>query len=87
MAFFAILPLQEAVGTLTEAFGTPRLAPLFSVGANVLMLAAVYALHFFPSGSVAAVTQTLFWIFPLFTALLPLLLLLLFGRRPHEKIS
>ncbi len=87
MTFYVILPMQEAVGTVAEAFGSPApLAPLLSVGVNLAMLAAVYALHFSPSATVSAMTSSLFWIYPIFTAALPLLLALRFGRR-HARIS
>ncbi|HIX09704.1 MAG TPA: GerAB/ArcD/ProY family transporter [Firmicutes bacterium] len=88
MTFYAVFPMQSAVNTVSEAFGDPKpLAPLLSVGVNLGMLAAVYLSNFHTSQAITTVTQTLFWLFPVFTVLLPLLLLIIFGRRPHEKVS
>ena len=88
MTFYVILPMQGAVGTVTEAFGGKKaLAPLLSAGVNLIMLILVYLFHFHTSQVIRTITGTLFWIFPAFTVLLPLLLLLVFGRRPYEKIS
>ena len=87
MTFHAALPVQCAVGLLTEAFGNKKyLAPALSVLFSALMLSAVYLVHFHTSAAVRTVTETLFWIFPLFTVLVPLLALLVFGRR-HETLS
>lgn len=87
MTFYVILPMQGAVGTVTEAFGGKKaLAPLLSAGVNLIMLILVYLFHFHTSQVIRTITGTLFWVFPAFTVLLPLLLLLVFGRRPHEKI-
>lgn len=88
MTFYVVLPVQEAVGTLAEAFGGASLLPtLLSVGCNTLLFAAVSLLDLSSSQTISAITGTLFWIFPLFSAALPLVLLALFGRRQREKIS
>ena len=88
MTFYVILPVQEAVGCVSEAFSSPKaLAPLLSAGCNLALLAAIYVFNFRTSAIVSVITESLFWIYPVFTVVLPLLLLILFGRHPHEKIS
>ena len=88
MTFYVILPVQEAVGCISEAFSSPKaLAPLLSAGCNLALLAAIYGFHFRTSAIVSVMTKSLFWIFPVFTVAIPVLLLIVFGRHPHEKIS
>ena len=82
MAFYAVLPVHGAVGLVCEAFGERKLlAPLLSAGVNAALFAAVYLLNFYTVTVVSLFSGALFWVFPLFGALLPLLLALLLGRR------
>ena len=88
LTFYVIFPLHGTVGMLTEAFGGKKQLPfLLSAAVNLVMLVVIYLLNFRTSQTVEWVTGRLFWIFPVFSVLLPLLLLLIFGRRPHEKNS
>ena len=88
MTFYVILPMQAAVGTLSEAFGKSRALPaLLSAGINLAMLAAVYLTNFHTSQVIEMLTGTLFWLYPVFAAGVPLLLVLIFGRRTHEAVS
>lgn len=88
MTFYVILPVQEAVGCISESFSSPKaLAPLLSAGCNLALPAAIYGFHFRTSAIVSVMTKSLFWIFPVFTVAIPVLLLIVFGRHPHEKIS
>ena len=88
LTFYVIFPLHGTVGMLTESFGGKKQLPfLLSAAVNLVMLVVIYLLNFRTSQIVEWVTGRLFWIFPVFSVLLPLLLLLIFGRRPHEKNS
>ena len=65
MTFYVILPVQEAVGCISESFSSPKaLAPLLSAGCNLALLAAIYGFHFRTSAIVSVMTKSLFWIFP-----------------------
>ena len=78
MAFYTAMPVQAAVDALTDAFGHRRiLAPTLSTAFNAALLALMLAFNFVPSATVSAITQRAFWIFPVFAAGAPLLLLAL----------
>lgn len=86
MAFYCAMPLQLGVTCLVEAFGSGKLKPmLFSVVVNlvVLILSVVFEYQF---GAINdTIGETLFWLFPVFCVLVPLLALLL-RRNPREKV-
>ena len=78
MAFYTAMPVQAAVDALTDAFGHRRvLAPTLSTAFNAALLALMLAFNFVPSATISAITQRAFWIFPVFAAGAPLLLLAL----------
>ena len=78
MAFYTAMPVQAAVDALTDAFGHRLvLAPTLSTAFNAALLALMLAFNFVPSATVSAITQRAFWIFPVFAAGAPLLLLAL----------
>ncbi len=82
MTFYTALPLHCAVESCLQAFGRKKYLPtILSVGFNLIFLIfdGLLDYHF---GDVLGVVGKLFWIFPLFTLLLPPLLLP--SRRSHE---
>lgn len=84
MAFYCAMPVQAGVELITDAYGNRRnVAPYLSVGINAVLLVLVVTLNYRFIGTHDLITQTLFWIFPLFAVAFPLLSLTL-GRRAHE---
>ena len=82
MTFYAAMPVQAAVDTIAEAFRARRvLAPLLSVAFHALLLALMLAFNFTPSAVISTITKKLFWLFPAFTAGLPLSVWTVLGIR------
>lgn len=87
MAFYCILPLHAGVDTLTHAFvkqKTRLFSALCSIAVNGVLFFFTLLLNFNFRSFSQTVTQTVFWLFPLFCLLLPALALLL-RRSPREK--
>ncbi len=86
MAFYCILPAQAGVDCLLQAYGKPRYLPtiLGVVVSSVYFFISLFVDMKFTS-VLGAVSQTLFWIFPVFTVALPPLCLLL--RRKRREVS
>ncbi len=90
MAFYAVLPIKAGVDLLQQAYTEEdnRVFPaLFSVGINALMLVLSILCDYRFRTVDLIVNQTLFWIFPVFTLLLPALVLLFTIRRQREKVK
>lgn len=88
MAFYCILPLHAGTDALTHAFAkrqTRLVSALVSIALNAAMFTATLLLNFNFRFFSQTVTQTLFWLFPLFCLLIPALALLL-RRSPREKV-
>ncbi len=88
MAFYNILPLHAGVDSLTHAFAkrqTRLFSALCSIAVNAVIFSVTLLLNFSFRGFLKIVTQTAFWVFPLFCLLLPALALLL-RRSPREKV-
>lgn len=86
MAFYGALPLKAGIDCLTQAYGRGEarlLNILLSVGVNAVMLLLTVLLNFNHTATSDAITKVLFWIFPAFTLLVPLLCLFL-RRSPRE---
>lgn len=87
MAFYCALPVQTGVTCLLQAFGSGRFKPmLFSAGANLVILILSIVLEYQFGAINDCVSETLFFLFPVFCVLVPLLALLL-RRKPRAKIS
>ena len=87
MAFYCTLPLHAGVDMLTEAYGNREnrlMTVLLSVGINAVMFALSLLLNFSFRVLNATITKPLFWLFPLFALLLPVIALAL-RRSPREK--
>lgn len=85
MAYFCTLPLHAGVDCLNRALGGNKVAtPLYSVGINLVMLFLMFLLDNNFQGANNLITKTLFWLFPLFCVLIPVLCLFL-RRSPREK--
>lgn len=84
MAFYCVLPLQGAVTCIRECTGQKGMPLWYAVGVNLLVLAAAYFFNFKNSAVIETVSVKLFWIFPVFCVLVPLLCLLL-RRSSREK--
>lgn len=84
MAFYCSMPVQAAVDLLGDAFGHKKaLTPILSVAFTGVFFALSVLLDSKFSLTQRFIAQTAFWIFPLFTIVLPPLCLLL-KRRRHE---
>ena len=85
MAFYTAMPVQACVDLVGDAFGKKKIvAPVVSAVLNALFLLAVVLLNFSFPGLQDFVTTTAFWIFPVFTLLLPPFMLLTLRRKDHE---
>lgn len=85
MAFYSALPLQGSIDCVLQAFGKKRYLPtLLSIGVNLLFFGFTVFFDFRFNLAMEFISQKLFWIFPVFTVLLPPLCLLL-RRKRHES--
>lgn len=83
MAFYCILPLQASTDFLKQSFGDQKpLSALYAIAVSATMLVLSTLLTFSFASVERTITQTLFWIFPIFCIAVPALCLTL-GRR-HE---
>ena len=88
MAFYAILPLQAGIDFIRQCFGSRQkrfLPEILSVIVNVVMLVLTILLDYRYQMLNETVSVKLFWIFPVFALLLPVLALLLKIRRQREN--
>ena len=85
MAFYITIPLQACVVCLRETTGQKGMPLWYAVGVNLILFAASYFSNFYNQTAIETVSVKLFWIFPLFCCLVPLLCMLL-RRSPREKI-
>ncbi len=85
MAFYCALPLQAGVECLLQAYGRRRYLPtIFSVAVCAALLVVSQCTDYRFTEVLGAVGKQLFWIFPLFSVLVPALMLLL--RRKRREI-
>ena len=78
MIFSSLMPMLSAAELLKEAFGeSKQKCLLYSLLLNGAMIASSAALGFAFPAAERFLTRTLVWLFPLFSAALPLALLLL----------
>ena len=92
MAFYSALPLQAGIDCLRQAYGSPagKLLPaLASVAVNIIMLVLTVFFDYRFAEVRRFVGEMLFWVFPIFTLLLPALspLLKLRVRKREVKTS
>ena len=86
MIFYVALPLQACVECILQAFGRKEYLPtLLSVGINLLFILFMFFFDYRFGEAMRVVSQTVFWIFPIFTAAVPLLCFLL--RRNRRERS
>lgn len=84
MTFYCALPLQTGVECLLQVYGRGRYLPaIFSVAVSAVLLVLSVLLDYHFTEVLKTVGGTLFWLFPLFSVLIPILLLI-FGRRRRE---
>lgn len=87
MIFASLMPMFSAAELLKEAFGESKQKCLFySLLLNGAMIASSAALGFAFPAAERFLTRTLVWLFPLFSAALPLALLLLRERRKRRNV-
>lgn len=85
MSFYAVLPLQAGIDGALQVFGEKKYLPvILSVAVNILFFALTVVLDYRFGEVMRAISRQAFWLFPVFTLLVPALCLLL-RRRPHEK--
>lgn len=86
MAFYCALPLQLGVSCLVQTFGQEKWKPaLFSVAINFVILILSVTFDYLFGAIYEAIGKTVFWIFPIFCILIPLLSLLL-RRKSRGKV-
>ena len=86
MAFYVAMPVQLGISCLVQTFGSGKYKPgIFSAAVNLIFLILSIAFDYLFSAISDTFNQTLFWIFPVFCVLVPLLALLL-RRRPRAKV-
>lgn len=86
MAFYCAMPMQTAAECLCDAFGGGTLrSALYSAGINAVMLTLTVLLDFSFGTLSRTLGRQLFWIFPAFCVLLPLLALCL-RRKKYEQV-
>lgn len=84
MIFYCAMPFQAAIDGALQVFGKKRYLPtLLSVGVNLLFFLFMVIFDYRFGDVMRIISQKLFWIFPIFTVLLPVLLLLL--RRDRRE--
>ena len=87
MIFSSLMPMLSAAELLKEAFGeSKQKCLLYSLLLNGAMIASSAALGFAFPAAERFLTRTLVWLFPLFSAALPLALLLLRERRKRRNV-
>ncbi|MDE7158096.1 MAG: hypothetical protein K2N74_00820, partial [Clostridiales bacterium] len=90
MAFYCTLPIHAGIDCIVNAFKTREgersklLIAILTVGVNLVFLILSLFMNYTFRSLNEAVTQTVFWIFPLFALLVPLLALAL-RRSPRAK--
>lgn len=85
MIFYCSLPLQAAIEGVVQGFGQHKYLPsLLSVGINGIMLLLLYIFNYRFGEVLHIVSELAFWVFPIFTVVLPLLCLLL-RRTKYES--
>lgn len=88
MAFWCTLPIQASIDCCVQAFGRHEyLTAILSASLNAILLALTIILDYRFGDVLKTVSGTVFWIFPVFAILLPLLALLLLIRRPRRAVS
>lgn len=75
LLFYSVVPLQMCVECLAQSFGEHRFS--YSLGVNALMMILIICLNYAEEGVFDLFNKNLFWIFLLFTLVLPPLALLL----------
>lgn len=82
LLFYCALPLQASVECCLQAFGRKKYLPtVLSVCFNALLLLLALLLDYHFGDATDAISQTVFWIFPVFTVVIPPLCLLLRRNR------
>lgn len=87
MAFYVILPLQAGIDFIRQAFGSHEkwfFPEILSVVVNAVMFVLTLLFEYHYNSLNETVCVELFWIFPVFCLLLPVLALLLQIRRRRE---
>ena len=78
LLFYSVLPLQCGIDCIIQAYGKKKYLPtILSVIVNIVFLALSILLDYRFGDVLQAISKTAFWIFPVFTVLLPPLCLLL----------
>ena len=85
-AFYTALPVSGAIESVVQAFGRKKYLPtLLAVGFSAIYFLIAYFFDYRFGEAMKAISQQGFWLFPVFTLVVPPLLLLLRKRRKHES--
>lgn len=85
MAFTCTVPLQASCDFLKQSFGEKTLpSTIISLSVNLLMMLLSVFLTFSFASVEKLISQTLFWIFPIFCLIIPSLCLLLGRNHAHS---
>jgi len=86
MAFYTAIPLQTGTCLLRESCGRKGKPIYYSIAVNLVLLLISLLTNYSFHDVLQTISVVLFWIFPLFTLLLPPLCLLLRSRKREKKI-
>ena len=82
MAFYIALPLQGGIDCAVQAFGEKKyLRTFLSIAINAVLFTLLVLLEYRMKDVLAVISDTLFWIFPIFFLLVPAASFLLRRRR------
>ena len=82
MAFYVALPLQGGIECVVQAVGEKKyLRTFLSIAVNALLFALLVLLEYRLRDVLSVISDTLYWIFPIFFLLVPAIALLLRRRR------
>lgn len=85
MIFYCSLPVQAGIEGVLEVFGRKKYLPtLLSIGINLCLFLGMVYFDFRFGDAMMFFSKRLFWLYPLFSVLLPLALLL-FGGKRHAR--
>lgn len=85
MIFYTSLPLQAGIEGILQAFGRKKYLPtILSIGLNVVLVILIAIFDYEFGNVLHFVSEKAFFIFPLFSILLPCFALIL-GRKQHER--
>ena len=86
MLFYTTLPIQACIESYVQAFGKQKYLPFgLAIALNAVLFGVSFFLRNQIETSVRAIADVMFWIFPIFCIVLPVLALLLRRNKKEES--